>query len=384
MRGARVRAAMIICTMLVAFGAAAADPIEIAVIGPFTGGSSPMGLSMLQGVRLATAEINEAGGVLGRPIVLIERDDMARNEVGARIAAEMTGQRPVAAAIGIANVGVAIAAAPYFQQARRPLLIAVSTGSAATTLFAPPEYKENYIFRVSVSTVLEVDKLAQEVARRGVAKVAVFTDSTRYGQVGREELLAALGRHGLKPVAIEKFNIGDVDMLRQLRRAQAAGAELLLTYAIGPELAHIATGRRALGWNVPILGSWTLSMGNFIDMAGPDAEGVAMTQTFIQEKDTPARTAFIEAFQRRFDVDRIASPPSAAQGYDAIHLLAAAMTQAQSTEGPPVRAALEALDRTVEGVVKTYRRPFNASNHDAIVEGDLTLGVIRGGKVVRP
>ena len=66
-------------TMTVTF---AADPIKIGVAGPFTGGSSSMGVSMRDGVRMATDEINKAGGVLGRQILLVERDDEAKNERG--------------------------------------------------------------------------------------------------------------------------------------------------------------------------------------------------------------------------------------------------------------------------------------------------------------
>ncbi|MDH5340629.1 MAG: ABC transporter substrate-binding protein, partial [Rubrivivax sp.] len=67
---------------LVPLAASAAEPIKIGVDGPFTGGSSSMGVSMRDGVRMATDEINKAGGVLGRQIQLVERDDEAKNERG--------------------------------------------------------------------------------------------------------------------------------------------------------------------------------------------------------------------------------------------------------------------------------------------------------------
>ena len=69
--------------------AMAADPIKIGVSGPFTGGSAPMGVSMRDGVRLAAQEINARGGVLGRQIQLVERDDEAKNERGVQIAQEL-------------------------------------------------------------------------------------------------------------------------------------------------------------------------------------------------------------------------------------------------------------------------------------------------------
>jgi len=64
----------------------AAGTIKVGLSGPFTGGSSSMGVSMRDGVKLATAEINAAGGVLGKQIVLVERDDEAKNELGVQIA----------------------------------------------------------------------------------------------------------------------------------------------------------------------------------------------------------------------------------------------------------------------------------------------------------
>lgn len=85
----RVLLGALVCTTFAAFPAYAADPIKIGVTGPYTGGSSAMGVSMRDAARLAAAEINKAGGVLGRPLLLVERDDEAKNEVGAQVAQEL-------------------------------------------------------------------------------------------------------------------------------------------------------------------------------------------------------------------------------------------------------------------------------------------------------
>jgi branched-chain amino acid transport system substrate-binding protein len=176
----------------------------------------------------------------------------------------------------------------------------------------------------------------EAVTRRGFKKVAILADSTNYGQLGREDLEKALKAKGITAVAVEKFNIKDVDMTAQLLKAKEAGAEAVLTYGIGPELAQIANGMTKLGWKVPMVGSWTLSMANFIDNAGPGGDGARMPQTFIQEPTTPKRKSFITSYVATFKPknNRIDSPVSAAQGYDSIYLLAAAIKQANSTEGP--------------------------------------------------
>src|SRR3978361_791166 len=80
--------AAVACAALAGAPAMGAHPSKIGVSGPFTGGSSSMGVSMRDGVKLAIAEINKAGGVLGRPLLGIERDDEARNELGVHIAQE--------------------------------------------------------------------------------------------------------------------------------------------------------------------------------------------------------------------------------------------------------------------------------------------------------
>ena len=364
-------------------GAWAAEPIKIGVSGPFTGGSSSMGVSMRDGVRLATDEINKAGGVLGRQIVLIERDDEAKNERGVQIAQELINKEKVTATVGYINTGVALASQRFFQEAKIPVMNNVATGSLITHQF--DDQPESYIFRNSAHDGIQAPMIVEEaIVRRGFKKVAILADSTNYGQLGRADLEKALDLKGIKPVAVEKFNIKDVDMTAQLLKAKEAGAEAVLTYGIGPELAQIANGMTKLGWKVPMVGSWTLSMANYIDNAGPGGEGARMPQTFIQEPTTPKRQAFIISYLKTFNPKnaRIDSPVSAAQGYDSIYLLAAAIKQAGDTDGPKVKAALEDLKTPVDGVVTTYNKPFSKTDHDAITANIPVFGEVKGQRVV--
>jgi branched-chain amino acid transport system substrate-binding protein len=363
--------------------ALAADPIKIGVAGPLTGGSAPMGISMRDGVRLAVAEINAKGGVLGRPLQIVERDDEARNERGVQIAQELINKEKVAAVVGYINTGVALAAQRFFQEARIPVMNNVATGSIITQQFA--DQPENYIFRTSASDRIQSAMIVEEaVGRRKLAKVAILADSTNYGQLGREDMEKVLERKGIKAVVVEKFNIKDVDMTPQLLKAKQAGAQAILTYGIGPELAQIANGMEKLGWKVPMIGSWTLSMANFIDNAGKNGDGAMMPQTFIQAGGTGKRKAFIDAYLKSYNPPggRIPSAVAAAQGYDSIYLLAAAMKQANSVEGPKVRAALENLAEKVDGVVATYDKPFSKDDHEAIEAGMPVIGEVKDGRVV--
>jgi branched-chain amino acid transport system substrate-binding protein len=224
----------------------------------------------------------------------------------------------------------------------------------------------------------------EAVVRRGFKKVAILADSTNYGQLGLADLEKALAAKNLKAVATEKFNIKDIDMTAQLLKAKEAGAEVILTYGIGPELAQIANGMTKLGWKVPMIGSWTLSMANFIDNAGQGGQGARMPQTFIQEPNTAKRKAFIDAYLKTFKPknNRIDSPVSAAQAYDSVYILAAALKQAGSTDGVKIREALENLQTKVEGVVTVYDHPFTKDDHEAITANIPVFGEVKSGKVV--
>ena len=360
----------------------AADSIKIGLSGPFTGGSSSMGVSMRDGVKLAVSEINAAGGVMGRPLEVVERDDEAKNELGVQIAQELINKENVVATVGYINTGVALASQRFYQEAEIPVFNNVATGSVVTKQFAGADFKANYIFRNAANDTIQSAMIANEaVSRQGFKKPAILADSTNYGQLGKTDLTNALAKMNVTPVATEKFNVGDTDMTAQLLRAKEAGADVILTYAIGPELAQIANGMAKLGWKVPMIGSWTLSMASFIDTAGPNGDGAMMPQTFIQQPTTPKRKAFIDAYQKAYNIDRIPSPVSAAQGYDSIYLLAAAINQAKSTEGRAIREALENLGTKVEGVVTTYDHPFTAADHEAISDNIPVFGLVKGGRV---
>ncbi len=363
----------------------AAEDIKIGVSGPFTGGSSSMGVSMRDGVRLAIDEINKKGGVLGSKLVAVERDDEAKNERGVQIAQELINKEKVVATVGFINTGVALASQRFYEEAKIPVMNNVATGSILTKQFLPPEFPDNYIFRNSAHDGIQAPMIVEEaVVRRKFTKVAILADSTNYGQLGKDDLTKALAYKNITPVAVEKFNIKDVDMTPQLLKAKEAGAEVILTYGIGPELAQIANGMTKLGWKVPMIGSWTLSMASFVDNAGAGGEGARMPETFIQDPNTQKRKAFIDAYLKEFKPknNRIDSPVSAAQAYDSVFLLAAAIKQAGSTDGKQIKDALENLKDKVEGVVTVYNKPFNKDDHEAITPNIPVIGEVKGGRVV--
>ncbi len=324
----------------------------------------------------------QAGGVLGRPIQLVERDDEAKNEVGAQVAQELINKEKVVATVGFINTGVALAAQRFYQKPKSRCSTTLPPGRSSPISSKSRITTTNYVFRNSAYDVLQAGLMVDEALAQGHKKIAILADSTNYGQLGREDIEKYLGTKGVKPVAVEKFNIKDVDMTAQLLKAQQAGAEVILAYGIGPELAQIANGMAKLGWKVPMITSWPSSMQSFIDIAGANGNGVVMPQTFIEDQTLPKRKAFLENYYKTYGVTKIPTPVAGAQGYDSIYLLAAAIKQAGSTDGAKIRTALENLNEKVEGVVTTYDKPFTAKDHNAISRNMVVFGKVQDGKIV--
>ncbi len=365
--------------------AATGEPVKIGVQGPYSGGSSPMGLSMRDGVRLAAEEINNSGGVLGgRKIELVERDDQSNNERGAQVMQDLvTGQKCIAV-LGLINTGVAQASYRYPQESKIPFIINVATGAEVNEHFK--NFPDNYVFGLRANDTVQSELIAQEACdKRGYKKLAILADDTNYGQNGRMLMEEALKRRSITAVYVGKFKIKDTDMTPQLQEARNAGAEAVLTYGIGPELAQVANGMQKLGWKVPLVGSWTLSMSNFIDAAGENGNGAVMPQSFVQgNPTTEAGKKFVQAYVSKYKPsnDRIPSPVSASQGYDSMKLLAQAINQAGSTDSAKIKAALEDLDKPYEGAVTVYNKPFSKDNHEALRQDLINLGIVKDGRVV--
>jgi branched-chain amino acid transport system substrate-binding protein len=374
---------LILAAILLLGSAARAQTIKVGVYGPFTGGSAGMGISMRNGAQLAAEEINKAGGVQGKKIEIVARDDEARNEKGAQIMQELLEKENVVAVLGPINTGVADASSRYAEEKHVPLIINASAGAKVNELFA--QYPDNYVFRIAAGDLLQTELIVKEaVDNRKLKKVALLCDDTNYGQNGRAKMEKALEKRKVKPVYIGKFKVKDTDMTAQLQEAKAAGAEAVLLYGIGPELAAVANSMNRIGWKADMIGAWTLSMSAFISNAGKNGDGATMPQTFIEQGATGKGKKFVEAYEKEFHEKPISVAVAAAQGYDSMQLLAMAIEQAGTTEGPKIKAALENLSKPYDGITGRYAPPFTPKDHEAVKETNVVMGVVKDGKVVPP
>lgn len=356
-----------------------AENIKIGVIGPFTGPSSDFGIPMLNGIKLAVEEINAVGGYFGRSLELVIKNDQGDPNTGLKGAEELVAEK-VITTIGFCNTGVAMKALDVFQKAKIPLIVPCATGTPITTKFAAPD---SYIFRTSARDAIQAPFVVQDIIKRDWQKVALFADTTGYGDAGLADVVAALQQKGLEPVHVARFGLGVQDLTSELKAARLAGANVIFSYTVGTENAVIAKGKKRLNWKVPQVGAWPLSFPFFIEGAKDAAEGALMAQTFIAEPSNERRRAFLSAYARNYK-QTLKVPMAAAQGYDAAYLLLYSWFGVKIDTvltGTVIKAALENMPRTYFGVVATYEKPFSLNDKDAITANMLVMGKVHQGAV---
>jgi len=365
---------------LVPYGQAQAPkPLRVGFICPFSGGSADFGNSARLGAELAAKEINEVGGFLGRKIELVERDDKANPDEGRKAAEDLVLKEKVEFTVGYCNTGVAMKSLDVFQDHKHLLMVPVSTGSAVTAKY-PAE--QSMVFRLSPRDTVQAGFIVDDVAKRGLTKVAVFADKTGYGEGGFKDVERFLAAKNLKPVYVARFDLGVKSLTTEMQAAKAAGADAIVGYTVGPELAVLAQARAEAHVTAPFYGPWPLSFRTVWDKTNGAAEGAIMVQSIIQDVANERRASFIARLKRYANGQPVGSLMAAAQTYDAVHLMLRALFQTKGdTSGDALKKALENLERPYAGVVTTHDKPFSASDHDAFTRNMVWLGVWRRGEI---
>lgn len=338
-----------------------------------------MGTSARMGAQVAVDQLNqELGGLLGRKVQLVVRDDAATPDTGLKHAEDLVLKEKVHATVGYCNSGVAMKALDVFQTNKHPLVVTCATGSAITGKYPAVE---SYIFRTSARDQLQSQFLVDDIVKRKLKKVALLVDDSGYGDAGLKDLEAALQKAGLAAHKVLRFKLGVKTLLDEVKQLKDAGADALVGWTVGPEQGVIAASRAAAKWDVPQFGPWGLSHASALSGSGGAANGALMVQTVLPNVGMERHASFLRGYAKLSKELPIGSMMAAAQSYDAVNLLLRAMFQTQSDlSGPRIKHALENISKPYYGVVTTYVSPFSNKDHDAISANMLWLGTWVNGE----
>jgi branched-chain amino acid transport system substrate-binding protein len=357
--------------LLVSFSASAQETIKIGLITALSGQSARAGEAITRGLAVAIDELNAKGGALGKKFELVRRDDEATPGKGVIAARELLFKEKVTVLFGGLDTPVSLAIVPIMNEAKLPFMGPWAAGTPITRNGA----RENYVFRVSAVDEI-VDKAMLQYSQRtfNAKNCGMILVNNPWGESNEKGLTAALAAKGMKAAGIEKFDGNDVDVVPQLTRLKAAGADcLFLVGNVGPS-AQVVKSLDRMGWKPPIVSHWGPAGGRFTELAGPSAPSVHFVQTYsFFGKQSPVGEKVLKALMAKYPDIKGAGDVTPAVGvanaYDAMMLTGLAIQAAGKLDGPAIREGYYKIGR-YDGLIKTYNKPFSADNHDAVNEDD--------------
>jgi branched-chain amino acid transport system substrate-binding protein len=378
----KINAFLFSALMLFGTGVAQGQDIKIGLVAALTGQSAQSGESITRGLTIALDEINAKGGVLGKKLVLVKRDDESSPPKGVTAARELISSEKVTALFGGIDTPVSLAIVPIANQNKTPFIGVWAAGTNITKNGATP----NYVFRVSAQDdLVDVALIKYAMTKYNAKKPGLVLVNNPWGESNEKGLKAAATAANLTLAGVEKLEQSDVDVTPQLGRLKAAGADAIILVANAAPGAQMMKSRERMGWMVPVVSHWGISGGRFDELVGPTAGDVHFVQTYsFFSKPTAASQKVMEELGKRYGVkspSEVIAPVGTANAYDAMHLLALAIEKAKSTEGDAVRQALEQLDG-YSGLIKDYKAPFATPAHEALSPEDYIMVRYEGGKIV--
>lgn len=318
--------------LIVAPLAGAQETIKIGHFGSLTGSEATFGQSTSNGLRLAIAEFNAAGGLNGKKIELVEYDDKGDAKEAGAVVTRLVSRDRVAAVIGEVASGLSLAGAPVCQAAGVPMISPSSTNPRVTKV-------GNMIFRVCFIDPFQgfvCAKFAFE--NKKLKRIAILQDQAAPYSVGlADEFEKAFKGMGGTITTRQSYNGGEADFNARLTAIRDTNPEMIFVPGYYTDVANIAIQARKIGITVPLLGGDGWDSAKLTEIAGKSIEGSFYSNHSSPEDPSPV----IQDFMRKYRDEYGASPDAlAALGYDAGNLLFSAMKKSKSLGGADLAAAI--------------------------------------------
>jgi branched-chain amino acid transport system substrate-binding protein len=346
----------------------ASDTFLIGGIGPLSGDAASYGVSVKQGAEIALKEINEAGGVtVGDKKVKLElnfQDDEATPE-NAVTAFNTLMDAGINALMGTVTSGSGLGIIDLTKN--EGILMLTPSGSAAGLT------QHDNAFRLCFTDPLQGVTMANFAKDQGYSKIAIiYNNSDEYSTGVMEAFKTQVEANGGQIVASESFVKGDVDFNTQLTAIKATDAQVIFVPAYYQDAAYITTQASALGMKIPFLGSdgWDGVIAQTVDPSVLEG-AIFLTPFFASSTETKVQN-FVTKYKAAYN----ATPDQfAADGYDSIYVIAAAMEKAGSTKSADLIAAMTQIK--VDGLTGSMTftadgEPNKAANFVEIKGGEYT------------
>lgn len=354
-----VLAALVACTR-------APGPVRIGLAGPFT---DSVGAPMQRAAILAVEQINLTGGIRGRPVELVMRDDFGDPDSAVNVASEMDAAG-VVAVIGDVYSGTTLASAPVYNAAR---LLQISPSSSSPLVTDAGDFT----FRTCPSDLQQGEALARFAAEQlGLKRGTILYLNDEYGRGIRATFSREFSRRGGRIDETDPY-LGSTPAVGPYleRLARRNTSEFVFLGGNRSEAEEALRVARARGIKVPFLGGDALEG---LEEAGPLAEGTYISNAYLASFDTPVNREFVRAYARKYPGSAAPNQPAAA-AYDILFMLKATMNRV-GTDRITLRDAVAQIGRgspPFEGV--TGEIAFD--DHGDVPRQRVIIGRVEGGRV---
>ncbi|MEO6352739.1 MAG: ABC transporter substrate-binding protein [Oxalobacteraceae bacterium] len=323
------------------FGAFAADPIKIGSVLSVTGPAAFLGDPELKTLQMYVEELNKNGGVLGRQLQLVHYDDGSNAGSANGFAKRLIDDDKVDVIVGGTTTGSTMAMVPVVENAGVPFI-----SLAGAVVIIDPVKK--WVFKTPHTDRMAAEKVFEDMKKRGISKVALFAETSGFGQSGKKEAAGVAAKYGVNLVAYESYGPKDTDMSPQLTKIKnTAGVQAVFVIGLGQGPAIVTKNYKQLGINLPLYHAHGVASEEFIKIAGPAAEGVRLPAAALLVADKLAANdpqksvamAYSKGYKNAYKQDVSAFGGHA---YDGLMIAVDAIKRAGSTDKAKVRDAIEA------------------------------------------
>ena len=334
---------LISCAAL-AFGALnayAADPIKIGSILSVTGPAAFLGDPELKTMQLYVESINKAGGVLGRPLELVHYDDGSDASKANGFAKRLIESDKVDVLVGGTTTGSTMSIVPLVEKAGVPF---ISLAGAVVVV----EPVKKFVFKTPHTDRMAAEKVFEDMRKRNLTKVALFSETSGFGQSGKKEAEGVTAKYGITLVSNETYGPKDTDMSPQLTKIKnTAGVQAVFVIGLGQGPAIVTKTYKQLGISLPLYHAHGVASEEFIKLAGPAANGVRLPAAALLVADKlpdndaqkPVSVAYTKAYTAKWNSD---ISTFGGHAYDGLMIAVEAIKRAGGTDKAKVRDAIEA------------------------------------------
>jgi branched-chain amino acid transport system substrate-binding protein len=330
-----------VITALLAIGAGqACAQVKLGAVLSVTGPASFLGDPEKKTLEMYVDDINAKGGVNGQKLQLVAYDDGADANAARTFATRLVEEDKVVAMVGGTTTGATLAMMPVFEEAQIPL---ISLAGAVQTI----EPVRKWVFKTPHTDRMACQKIFADLKQRNLTTVALISGTDAFGKSMRDQCVAVAPQAGISMAHEESYGPRDSDMTPQLTNIKGkAGVQAVINPGFGQGPAIVTRNYRQLGIALPLYQSHGVASKQFIELAGPAADGVRLPAAalLVAEKlpDNDAQKPVVVAYTQTYQ-QKTGQPVSTFGGhaYDGLMILVEAAKRAGSFDAAKVRDEIE-------------------------------------------